>query len=162
MSGFRFRLQPLLDRKIELKEQADKALIERQRELAAEKERLEQARRHEQELIEKKKKLRREIMSSQGTITGDEIRARVDYIAFVGQEIDRAKEGVYAQQLVVSEAEDKVKAARDHLAECTRDVDILTKYRGKLEARFLRDAERKEALELDEIGNMLYSTRRRS
>jgi flagellar export protein FliJ len=163
MSAFRFRLQPLLDRKNELKEEAEKALLARQKELAAEQERLEAARRHEQDLIEKKQRLRREIMVNQGgVISGDEVRRRVEFIRFVGQEVDTAKEGVYAQQLVVAEAETRLKAARRHLVECTRDVDVLVKYRERQEARFLRDLERKEALELDEIGNVMFTNRRRA
>ena len=97
-----------------------------------------------------------------GSIAGTEIKRRVEYIKFLGQEADTAREAVYAQQLVVTEAENKLKAARQHLTECTRDVDVLNKYREKQEKRFLRAAEQKEALELDEIGNMLYTNRRRS
>src|SRR5436190_7957332 len=122
MSAFRFRLQPLLDRNNELKDEAEKALRDRRKELASEQERLEAARKHEQDLIGQKQKLRKEIMVKQGgVISGDELRRRVEYIRFVGQEVDTAKEGVYAQQLVVAESEAKVKAARQHLVECTRD-----------------------------------------
>jgi len=162
MPAFRYRLQPLLDRKSELKEEAEKALVERQKEVAAEKDKLEAARRKQQDLIDLRLTRRREIMSTTGQpLNGDELRRRVEYIHALALEVDSAKEAVYAQQQVVSEAEQKLKAARDHLTDCTREVDILTKYRKKLEERFLRDAEQKEALELDEIGNMLFTSRRR-
>lgn len=163
MPVFRFRVQPLLDQKIEAKEEAEKALVERQKELAAEKGKLEEARRKERDLIDLRLRLRRQVMSNAGhPLSGDEVRRRVEYIKDLALQADAAKEAVYSQQLVVTEADEKVKAAREHLAECTREVDILTKYRKKLEERFLRDAEQKEALELDEIGNMLYTSRRRS
>jgi flagellar biosynthesis chaperone FliJ len=161
---FRFRLQPLLDQKTEAKEAAEKALVERQQELTAEKVKLEDARRREQELIALKLKLRREIMIS-GTgksLSGNEVRQRVEFIKALGFQVDTAKEAVNAQQAAVTEAEDKVKTARAHVVDCTREVDILTKYRKKLEERFRREAEQKEALELDEIGNMLFTSRRRS
>ena len=163
MKGFRFRLQPLLDLKLKAQEDAQKALDDRKKELAAEEKRLEEARQHEQDFIDTRERLRREVMvSSAGAITGDEVKRRVDYIRFLAQEIDTAKENVYAQQLVVTDAETAVNAARDHLAEATRQVDILEKYREKQETRYKRELEQKEALELDEIGNVLYSNRRRS
>jgi flagellar biosynthesis chaperone FliJ len=163
MATFRFRLQPLLDLKNKAKEDAEKALKDRKNELAAEQQKLEDARRREQELIALRLKLRREVMAvgDGQSVNATEVRRRVEYVKALGFQIDTAKEAVYAQQLAVTEAEEKVKQAQAHVLECNREVDVLTKYRKKLEERFQREEEQKEALELDEIGNVLYSTRRR-
>jgi len=59
--------------------------------------------------------------------------------------------------LLIEDCKEQVDLAQRHLAKCSREVEILNKHREKLEQRFRREAERKEALELDEIGNMLYS-----
>ena len=53
MGALRFRLQPLLDRKKEIKQAAETVLMQKQRELAAEQATLEAARRRELELIER-------------------------------------------------------------------------------------------------------------
>jgi hypothetical protein len=55
-----------------------------------------------------------------------------------------------------------VAAARDDVTVCRREADVLAKYREKAEKRFLRDLARKEELEEDEVGNMLFLSRSRS
>jgi hypothetical protein len=54
-----------------------------------------------------------------------------------------------------------VQDAKGRVEEARREAEVLAKHRKKQEERFLREAQAKEDLELDEIGNVLYSTRQR-
>src|SRR5262245_45698136 len=164
MAAFRFRLQPLLDRKIETLEEARKALQARREELAAEEARLEECRARVRELTAKLEDLRRNIMTPapDNTISGDEVRRRAEYLKALGLDVEAAKDAVFAQKLVVDECADKVKDAERYLAQCRRAVEVLEKYRDRLAERFRREQERKEAAEQDEIGNVLYMSRRRA
>jgi flagellar biosynthesis chaperone FliJ len=63
---------------------------------------------------------------------------------------------------VLEGCEERLAEARRDLGEITREVEVLHKHRERLEQRFLREIERKDALEQDEIGNVLYMSRRRS
>lgn len=164
MATFKYRLQPLLDQKVKLQEEAEDALAERRKELRAAEARLEELKRREQELIAKREDLRRNVATAAPgeTLSGDSIKKRVDYVRALGQDIDAARDDVFGQKMVIDDCNEKVDAATKHVAECRREVEVLTKYRDKLLDRFKREEERKEALELDEIGNMLYMTKRRS
>ncbi len=62
---------------------------------------------------------------------------------------------------MVETCEAALKEAKEHAAEARREVEVLAKHREKQEQRFRRELEAKEEVALDEIGNVLYATRRR-
>jgi flagellar biosynthesis chaperone FliJ len=161
MPTFKYRLQPLLDQKIHLKEQAQEMLVEKQRQLRLAYEKLDELRASEQALVIKKNTARRNLLvSGDGqAVAGVEVRRRCEHLQHVGLELDAAKDAIFSHQLFIDDCKEQVKQAQQHLAKCSRDVEILEKHREKLEERFYRELERKEALELDEIGNMLYTRR---
>jgi flagellar biosynthesis chaperone FliJ len=161
MPTFKYRLQPLLDQKIHLKEQAQEMLVEKQKQLRLAYEKLEELRASEQALVIKKDTVRRNLLVSRDgqAVAGVEVRRRSEHLQHVGLELDAAKDAVFSHQLFIDDCKEQVKLAQQHLAKCSRDVEILEKHREKLEERFYRELERKEALELDEIGNMLYTRR---
>ena len=164
MAQFTYRLQLLLEQKEEAKKNAERELKRREQELEAQISELERRRRVEQELIEKRKQLRRALMSKpgeSGTLTAREVFDRSEYIKVVGLEIEAARAGIVAQEAVVQRCERQVQEARARVEEARREAEVLTKHRKKQEERFLREAQAKEDLELDEIGNVLYSTRQR-
>jgi len=159
MSSFRYRLQPLLDQKIDLKEQAQRALADKQKQHRLACEKLEELRASEEAIAAKKQMLRRNLLLSENgeVLNGVEIARRREHLQSVSAELEAAKDAVFAQQLFIEQCQEEVDLARRHLADCSREVEILNKHREKLEMRFRREAARKEALEVDEIGNMLYS-----
>jgi flagellar export protein FliJ len=159
MGAFQFRLQPLLDRELERREEAQEALAARQAELRAEMETAEELRRRESRIEERRSARRRELLA--GAATGAAVQQRADYLAALGRDLEAARDAVFSQQMVVREAEDKVAHARSHLAECSRRVEVLQKYRGRLQERWRKEVERKQAMEQDEMGNVLYLARRR-
>jgi flagellar export protein FliJ len=165
MAAFKFRLQPLLDQRIEAAKQAEEAYAARQAALRAEQQRLEDLRQREQDLVAKRQHLRRNIMTPEPGASGlssGGVQQRVEYVKALALDIDRARDEVFSQKLVVDEAEERVAEAKKHMLECQRQVEVLEKYRERLAERFRREQERKEELELDEIGNMLYMGKRRS
>lgn len=164
MSKFRFRLQPLLDRLLDKKEEAAKALADRRKELAAEQKLLEDLKQRERDLVAKRQDLRRRVLEPQGgqPLTGGSILQRRQYLDALGSDIESTRDSIFSQRLAVEEAEEKVNQAQAYLLKCQRDVDVLEKYRERLEQRFKREMERKEELELDEVGNMIFTSRRRT
>ncbi|MBI1790240.1 MAG: flagellar FliJ family protein [Acidobacteria bacterium] len=163
MAAFKYRLQPLLEQKIRLQEAAEEEVKERKKELRAAEQRMEDLKRRVQELIAKREDLRRNIMvvAEGETLSGDLIKKRTEYVKAMAHDIDAAKDDVFSQKMVIDACQEKVDEAEKVLKERQKDVEILTKYREKLETRFRREEARKEELELDEIGSTLYTNKRR-
>jgi flagellar biosynthesis chaperone FliJ len=160
MSSFRYRLQPLLDQKIQLKEEAAENFSRKQQQLRLANEKLLELRAQEAALATKKDVLRRGLLSSgRGSLSGMDIKRRTEYLTSIGLDLEAAKDAVFAQQLYIDDCARQADEAQRYLAQCTRDAEILVKHRAKQQERFLREAERKEALELDEIGNVMHSRR---
>ena len=146
------------------KEQAAKALSERRKELLAEQKALEDMKRREQELVARRQDLRKRVLETEPgqSLTGDRIQQRRQYVEALGLDIEAARDAVFSQRLVVDECEEKVAQAQAEMLKSQRDVEVMNKYRERLEQRFRREEERKEELDQDEIGNMLFMSRRRS
>jgi len=165
MAQFVYRLRLLLEQKEELKKEAERELARRQKELEAQRERLEVLQRCEQELVEKRDWLRRELLNKsedQEALTAHEVRERAEFVKVMGVQIEDAKNDVLVQRTVIETCEVKVQQAKSLVEEAKREVEILTKHRAKQEERFMREERAKEELELDEIGNVLFTTRRRT
>jgi flagellar biosynthesis chaperone FliJ len=165
MAQFTYRLQLLLERKEEAKKEAERELTRREQELESQVERLKGLQRREQELIAQRGRLRRDLLckpSNGGELTAHDVVTRSEYVKVVGLQIEEARSDIVTQQQVVEEYENKVREAKLRVDEARREVEVLTKHRAKQEERFLRDLEAKEELALDEIGNVLFTTRRRS
>lgn len=158
MSVFRYRLQPLLDQRIRLKEEAAENLSNKKQQLRAAAEKLIELERQEQTLARKKIELRRDMLAVTGAagLAGTEVQRRSDYLAAVGHDLEAARDAVFAQKMFIEDCERAVREAQEVLAKRSRDVEVLQKHHDTLRERFLRDLERKEMLELDEIGNMMH------
>jgi flagellar export protein FliJ len=165
MNGFTYRLQPLLDLKQEVKKEAERELLRREEELQKQQAHLESLRRRVQELIEKRLKLQRDLLSNPYTgtsLSGREVQQRTEYIKAMAAEIEQAQADVSTQRMVVEDWQSRVHQAKQDVSNVNREVEILQKHRAKQEERFLREQEKQEELALDEIGNVLYTTRRTS
>jgi flagellar biosynthesis chaperone FliJ len=158
MAAFHFRLQPLLDERLQAQKRAEEELAASQKELLVEKRTcndLQQEQKRIEDLIVRR---RRELVGNV-PIGGGELEQRKEDLAALGLHLQSARDAVFSQQIVVDEAEAKLEEARRQTAERSREAETLAKYRGKLETEFLREVARKEELELDEIGNVLYLNR---
>jgi hypothetical protein len=90
------------------------------------------------------------------------MQLRRDYIARLKDECDDASDATRAQELRVSETEERLAAARETLASASRDLEVLQKHRARLERRFNEEAGRKEALDLEEMANVIFLQGRKS
>src|SRR5689334_19140262 len=137
MALFRYRLQNLLDQKIEAKEEAQQVLAEAQGQLQTEQNELEARRREQESSADVLRRARAERVSpSIEASSGEWMRLRRDHIARLMDEYDAASDAMRAQELNVTETEERLLDARATLASRSRDVESLEKHRAKLERRF--------------------------
>jgi hypothetical protein len=165
MTQFTYRLQILLEQKEEAKRAAERELTRQEQELEAEVAALHSHQRHEKELVDKHDQLRRDIMIKRAEsepLDARKVQERAEYVKVVGLQIEEAKRDVFSQAQVVAHCEIRLNEAKQHVEEARREVEVLTKHRAKQEERFLRELRAQEELALDEVGNMLYATRRGS
>lgn len=164
MTQFVYRLQLLLERKEEAKKESEKQLAEREKDLQEQVGILEALQQSEQKLIAQRQQLRRDLLRKSDeteSLTAREVQERQDYLKLVGLQIEEARREVLSQRVVVEQYESRVMETRYHVEEARREVEVLTKHRARQEERFLRDLQVKEELALDEVGNVLFTTRRR-
>jgi flagellar biosynthesis chaperone FliJ len=159
MPVFQFRLQALLDRRMEEKQHAEEFLAARERELAVEwktMKGLEDEVQRAEELYQRKRVER----FASGVHAGVRLSNQSDFLVGLKLDMQAAHAGVLSQQVFVDQAMEAVQEARAALEVCRREVEVLEKYREKAEKRFLQEAAYKEELEQDEIGNVMHLSRR--
>jgi flagellar biosynthesis chaperone FliJ len=156
---FVFRLQALLDQRIDLRKQAEDELKARENELSAEKETLQELEQAVETAVVLYRRRRTE-RSKSGMSLGVPILIQND--ALIGLEMDtqEARSAVLSQQILVDHALELVKKANVVLASRRLDEEVLEKYRQKAKARFEQEENYKEELEQDEIGNVIYLGKR--
>lgn len=163
MSQFRYRLQTLLEQKLRTKEEAQHGLATAQRELRKEQDELEVCLREQHSTSARLQGARAEALSPvAGVTTGEWMRLKRDHIHKLEEQHERAAAETKAQELNVTEAEERLAAARQTLASRTRDVEVLEKHRQRLERRFRTETERREALDQEEMANVIFLQGRRT
>jgi flagellar export protein FliJ len=160
VAAFRFRLQPLLEQKLRRKEEAEREMATRQKYLREEQESLNALHCELENLHQQVVTARRELLTSVPA-SGLSLMDRSQYLSALELDADAVRDAMFTQELVFEEAEARLDQARQHLANCSREAEILTKYKDKLQQRFLHASARTEEIEQDEIGNMLYLNRSR-
>ncbi|MBV9508138.1 MAG: flagellar export protein FliJ [Acidobacteriia bacterium] len=155
---FKYRLQKLLDLKLERKEELQRDLAQRLAELAAEQKAHQELEAARARMEEKLASLKRVPLGMSGLA----IQQYRDYLRGLVMDVEATRDAEFSQRLRVQEFAENVAKARRVLAECSRELEVLNKHRDRLEKRFLKEAERKEAADQDEIGSMLFSRGRGS
>jgi uncharacterized coiled-coil DUF342 family protein len=84
------------------------------------------------------------------------IRQHRDYLSGLAADLEMARNSTFSQQSRVRKFEEKLAEAKRQLTECLREIDVLTKHRDRLQQRFLRAVEAREAAEQDEIGAVMF------
>jgi flagellar biosynthesis chaperone FliJ len=159
MAVFQFRLQALLDQRMEANGHAEELLATREKELAAEQRTMKELEEEAHRAAECYKRKRAERIVT-GVHGGSSFATQSDFVLGLKMDVQEAQSGVLAQQVFVDESRDAVDQARTALEERRREVDVLEKYRQKAEKEFLQEAAYREELEQDEIGNVMHLSRR--
>ena len=162
MPSFKYRLKPLLEQRQRALDAAEETVVERQKELRQaelQKELLEsEQRRVAQKLLDGRRTL---FHPTDGRpLTSDELMRRRLFLVTLAEELERLKDAIFSQQLAIADAAERLDESRSHESECRRAVEIMEKHRTKLEKRFRAEIEQKEALEQDELGNVMYLMKR--
>jgi flagellar biosynthesis chaperone FliJ len=158
--AFVFRLQTLLEQRIDLRKEAERELIERESELASERKILQGLEASAEAAAEHFRRRRAE-RSVPGAFRNMPILVQNELLLRLEMDVQDARSAVLSQQILVDQALELVEEARKVLATRRLDEDVLEKYRQKAEARFVQEQNYKEELEQDEIGNVMHLSRRK-
>lgn len=162
MGAFVYKLQPVLEQRLEREEEA------RQLQAAAQRT-LDEARRRHAELEAERDRITARLADERAHFldvpAGGQIQASVlierrEKIDSLDDQRRNAEAAVMSQQMHVLDCEDEVEKAKQHLNECTREVKVLEKHREKQQLKFTRDQEAREEALQEEIGNSLYAQQR--
>ena len=156
---FVFRLQALLDQRIDLRKQAEDDLKVRERELAAENNTLREFEQSVETAVALYRRRRSE-RSRSGMSLGVPILIQNDSLIGLEMDVQEARSAVLSQQILVDQALELVREANAVLASRRLDEEVLEKYRQKAKTRFEQEESYKEELEQDEIGSVIYLSRR--
>jgi hypothetical protein len=159
MPLFHYRLQALLNQKLDQKQEAERLQAQRRRELRASEQCLAGLLVRQGELEAGRTACRAALFC--GESSGEEMRRRRDDVALAARRVEDVKDEVMAQRIDIEEREEQLGNATSALASATREVEVLNKHRSRTERRWIAEAERKEAIEQDEIASAMHQTRRR-
>jgi flagellar export protein FliJ len=162
MAQFKYRLQPLLDLKIERRDEFELALAERRKELAEEQQALAGLECARDTLAARLVEALRSRLAAGKEANGYELSQHTEFLRGLTADLTAAKSAVSAQRFRVQEFEERVVDARRDLTDAAREVDVLKKHRERLESRFIRALEHKEAVEQDEMGGIIFNQKRRA
>ena len=164
MGAFVYKLQPVLDQRIE-KEDAAREL------LAAAQRTLDEARRREKKLETERDRIAAHLADARAHFldvpAGGQIQASVlierrERIDSLDDQRRNAEAAVMSQRMHVLDCEDEVEKSRQHLTDCTREGKVMEKHREKQQLKFVRDQEAREEALQEEIGNSLYAQQRQN
>jgi flagellar biosynthesis chaperone FliJ len=158
METFRYRLQPLLDRKAARKLDAERALAAARQRLCETEAELAEARERLGALEDRRAARRSALLVAE---TGaEDLRRRVDDLALLGRRVEDVKDEAMALRRRIEERKEEVDSAVAALADAARELEVLNKHRAKGERRFRADQDRKDAAAQDEIASALFARRR--
>jgi flagellar biosynthesis chaperone FliJ len=160
MPPFTFRLQTLLDQKLEAERAAKAAVVERRGALQEEQNKLRGLEGKEALVQQRVSLARAELLMPAGIQSSADIQRKNDYLWALQQDLKVAHDDVLIQNFAVEEAESALAKSQAHAAMCSREAGKLSKYRAKLESRYLALAAKKEELEQDELGTVMFLSRR--
>src|ERR1043165_451620 len=112
MANFRYRLQTLLDRKIERRKELEKSLVDRQKELAAEQRALTEMEEAQAALEATLVEARRKLLGIEAGESGYALQLRTHHLRGLRADVEAGQGAVFAQRLRVGDFEDRVAEAR--------------------------------------------------
>lgn len=160
MSKVKYRLQPILDEKERLREDAIQFLNKKKDELKAEEKKLEQIKEELTIAIERKNQMTQEYNDKMfsGKYTVDEIKIRKIHIEDMILKIEEIKQAVENQRKAVARAEGEVRKAEDALIAASKEVQVMEKHKENWQQALKEEERKKEAKQLEEIAQIMYTS----
>lgn len=160
MALFRYRLEALLEQKRKALEQAQLAMAERVAKLQQEELRKVDLEAKAEQAASKATEAREARYPTGDAMTAEALQRRCEEARWLQREAGWARDAVLEQQIAIEDAADALESARKDMIEAIRQVEVLRAHRAKQEARFSREAERLENLEMDDVGSAQFMQRR--
>lgn len=162
MSDLDYPLQQIIEVKERRVEQAEKLLKEKQEALEQENQKLVKAQNaREQVKTHYDSKLQQLRDSLDEGTTSEKIKMMKMYIDVVKEKLVEEDKKLEAQQEVVTKAEEAVEEAHEDLQKKRQEVDNLETHKEEWTKEAKRELERKEQIEQDELGSIMYLNRQR-
>jgi len=160
MPAFRFRLQTVLDRRVQARNSAEAALIEKRLILATERCKLKNLIEQEQSIGLQIAEVRRKFMvRAQSKSTP--IDCLAGYLCGLQQDLSDTRDAVRQQHKAVEDAQTQMREAESYLAKCSRGAETLKRYRERLWDQFVRTLAQKETIDEDESAIVAHLKRSR-
>lgn len=160
----KYRLQPILDEKERLKEEAVRFLEKKKEEHAAEIRKLEGLQNDLQKAIDYKENLVEDYNRNmfEGNFNVDQIKIRRLHIEDATAKIAEARQNVERQEKAVERALNEVRKAEDALITASKEVQVMEKHKENWIKAIKEEELKKEAKELEEIAQTMYTSARMS
>lgn len=149
MAKFRYRMQSILNIKIQMETQAKMEFGQAQRRLLEEQERLELLYHRKEDYLEEGRRIRKDSLKVQNLRDNEYAIARMD-------------EYIEIQTGNVRAAEQEVEKARQKLQEVMQERKMQEKLREKAFQRFVQEENAKESKEIDELTSYTYGSAKRA
>jgi flagellar export protein FliJ len=159
----KYRLQPVLDKRQKIKEDAEKALGAAQKKVDEEKKKEEECIQRVNQAKQKKEDARAEMSRKmlEEKLEVEKIRRHKDYLKSLDFEIKKTEEQLAEQRNRVKAAEQVVEQKRAELVEATKEYQAIEKHKDKWATALRKEMEEAEQKEAEEIGNVLFLQRKR-
>ena len=160
MAKPKYRLQPILDEKERLRDEAVQFLNKKKEELKAEEKKLEDIQEELKNTINLKDEMVREYNDKMfaGKYTIDEIKIRKIHIEDMIVKIEEIKQAIENQRKAVARAEAEVRKAEDALIGASKELQVMEKHKENWERALKEEETKKEARQLEEIAQIMYTS----
>ena len=161
MAKQRYRLQALLTVRRQLKRKAEDVLGRAIRRLKEEQDRLKKYEEEKEKLIKTKDDARYDLSAkmNMGAMAG-EGHVHVNFLRKLEEDIEEKEKEIEEQMLQVEEAEDGVALARREYIDACKALKIMEKHKELWAKKVKAELNRKEAQEMDEIGQIIHQMRK--
>lgn len=163
MSLPKYRLQPVLDKRQKIKEDAEQALGAAQKKVDEEKKKEEECVQlviqAKQRKEDSKAEMNRKMMEEKLEVRN--IQQHKDYLKSLDFEIRKAESKLEEQRNRVKAAEQIVIQKRNDLVEATKEYQAIEKHKEKWSTTIKKEMEEAEQKEAEEIGNVLFLQRKK-
>lgn len=157
----KYRLEALLRIKQRLKKKAEVRLAHAIKALMEAREKLKKLEEEKAEIIRKWEESRKDMKAKMisGPMVG-EGNVHVNYLKKLKEDEEAKEEEIEDQKQVVEEAEEGVALARREYIDACKELQVMEKHKELWEKKVKAEITRREAREMDELGNVIHQLRR--